>query len=1114
MSSIDVVGCQLGISTNSLIRIAIFPIGKINASTFKKFVSMIQACDSKPIKSLTRFRDDNLKSPFQKQDWARSVLKFQFVEETSINTGYSDFHQYRNVHGVIGIMSCLSEESVATGFTKYKKQKLQVYGKNIVGRCFAVEQDPETTAPEDEELVVIPNQDESHVGFHIDYLFSDLARQVLIRFEKIVSNPAAYFNELSNSFLMSSPTGMFPSASSFNSKKMTPSKSRNDLAIASQPTSTQPNAPSSTGTSQSDEKNLQNMKLFADCALLISDYEDALSTYTEISNICKQQMANSSVAVGSINYALYQAGSSEGIATITFVKNKVAIREVDSTIIQQIYDLLHEALDSYEKSKKKDLLVECYIKTAVFISTYCDKKKRKEALDCLSKAVQAAVTLTTQERIVVSGFAAKICKQMKSKRKFGFFLRHVAQLHHDLCNQGVSIRLGAQFLDAYNIPLELTPTIEWKVKKNYKLKGWNTIQMDIIRSMIDFAQSMSPPDYSTEIQYRLYLLSEYYPIMPKLLQEEHLKRVLAISHQIPKNVNILLKPLPIIKMVAPMKLSSHLEPKVLEVKQNRPQLFIYSPFDKKDETRVQLNWVKNETAQILVEFMNPFRFDLRLKNVSVRFKPEMEPIGGLDSSEPICDVFVHSCLVLSGMTHKVVIATKPRHVGRILLDAVGIEFEDGRFKSPIYIPIASQHLVNEKKEKRSYEIDVIETVPLLNVTLSTPQLSLVEGETTTLFAKLHNTGNCEITFLEITFNNQTSNSVSIKDEIVKKYLPLLPDGDVVTIPIEVVGYWKGSSDIGIINIHIKYGIEGDQYEKAYYREIDLSIKTTVLRALVVEDCITVNETFNKKIVAKIHNYSNSSFMLLSSLTQYLMDEQFDTGIPFGAQSTKMILVDPSILHNINFEQLNIPYTADINQYKGIIAQAMRWKSYVNTQGVVGCKENDEVKQSSKDKTQMRKQTTETSIPSTMNDLINVKQELTAIVNNQHTISHKELAIDQQPVQVSIAEEIEFTASITLSSTNPNQEAFNKIASLIFNIYQDAENGSRIVATNRQFCYSGNLNSCIELVHSNVVRVTLKVFFLERGTFKVSVACCDEQTEDVVLLTSPLEAIIEVRNGLN
>lgn len=48
---------------------------------------------------------------------------------------------------------------------------------------------------------------------------------------------------------------------------------------------------------------------------------------------------------------------------------------------------------------------------------------------------------------------------MKSKRKFGFFLRHVAQLHHDLCNQGVSIRLGAQFLDAYNIPLELTPTI-------------------------------------------------------------------------------------------------------------------------------------------------------------------------------------------------------------------------------------------------------------------------------------------------------------------------------------------------------------------------------------------------------------------------------------------------------------------------------------------------------------------------------------------------------------------------------------------------------------------------------------------------------------------------------
>ncbi|EFC50017.1 hypothetical protein NAEGRDRAFT_77990 [Naegleria gruberi] len=1102
MSSIDVVGCQLGVVTNTLIRIAIFPIGKINASTFKKFVSMIQACDSKPIKSLTRFRDDNLKSPFQKQDWSRSVLKFQFVDETSINTGYSDFHQYRNVHGVIGIMSCLSEESVASGFTKYKKQKLQLYGKNIVGRCFAVEQDPETMAPEDEELVVIPNQDENHVGCHIDYLFSDLARQILIRFEKIVSNPSAYFNELSNTYLMTSPSGLFPTSnnSSNNTKKpATPAKTKVD-------TQTIPTSQSSTNLSLGDEKNLQNMKLFADSSLLICDYEDAMTTYQEISNICKMQLNNTTSAA--INYPLYQAGAAEGMASIIFVKSRLAQKsEVDSSIVQQIYDLIQESIQFYEKSKKKDLLVETYIKMAVFISGYCEKKKRKEALDCLTKAVQSADSLTTQEKIVVSGFAAKICKQMKCKRKFGFFLRQVAVLHHELCNQGVSIRLGSQFMDAYNIPIELTSRTEWKTKKNFSLKGWHFIQMDVIKSMIDFAQSMSPADYCTEIQFRFYLLSEYGQIMSKTTQEEHLKRILSVSHQIPKGINILLKPLPIIKMVAPQKLPSHLEPKSLEIKDNRPQLFIYSPFDKKDERLVTLNWAKNETAQTLVEFYNPYKIDLRLKNVSVKYKPEISPIN--ESGEPICDVFVHSAVVASGQSQKVFVATKPRAVGSIILDSIGIEFEEGRFKSPVYLPITTQHLVNEKKERRDYDITVVETVPLLNVTLSTPQLSLVDGETTTLFAKLHNTGNCEITFLEITFNNQTANTVSIKDEIIKKYLPLVPDADVVTIPIEVVGVWKGSSDLGIINIHIKYGIEKqDPNEKSYYREMDLSIKTTVMRAVAVEDCITVNESFNKKIVAKIHNYSNSSFMLLSSLSQHLKDEQFDTGIPFGAQSTKMILVDPSILHDINFEDLNIPYTSDINRYKGTIANAMRWKSYVNTIGIVGCKkESEEVKQNSqsKERVHSRKQTI-ISAPPIMNEFLNIKQEMIANVNNQ-IIGHKELAIQQVPVQLGISEQVEFTINVTLSSVN-NQQILNKIASLILRVYQDGENGTRIPATNRQFCYSGRLNTCLELTSSSPSQITLKLFFLEKGTFKLSVLCNDEQTQD--MLTSPIEAVLVIK----
>ncbi|KAL9654914.1 hypothetical protein ABK040_008704 [Willaertia magna] len=1111
MASIDVVGCEVGISTANHIRIAIFPVGKINAITFKTFVEMIQNLNAKPIKSLTRFRDDNLKSPFQKQDWQRSILQFYFVDDSDIITNYSDFLQYRNIHGVIGIMSCLAEESVASGFTKYKKTKLSVYGKNVVGRCFAVEQDPEMMAPEDEELVVIPNQDESHVTFHIDYLFSDIVRQVLIRFEKIAANPLVYFNELSNSYFMSSSNSSSNLTGSSTSGGSTMIKNApiGTSAIKKKGNTKQETSTSPVNPKDEEARNmLQNYKLFADLSLLISDFEDAWNTYLEINTLSKQLTNNASNHNLAMIYSFFQGGSAEGLASVLLTRNKAFKNIIDSTLLLQIGEYLQEAIICYEKSKKRDLLVELYIKTAVFYANYGDKKKRKEALDCLTKAVQIAVTLTTQERIIVSGFASKICRQMKCKRKFGFFLRHVALLHHELCNQGVSIRLGSQCLDSYNIPIDLTPRTEWKPTKLIQnQRGWRSIQLEILKNMIDFSQSMSPADYSTEIQFRFYLLTEYHNVLSKADQDSHLKRVLSISHQIPRDVNILLKPLPILKSIIPLKMAAHLEPKAIEKKEVKSSLFIYSPFDKKDETLVQLNWVKDEVTQVFIEFYNPFKVDLRLRNVTVKFTPEVSPI---DNNEIINDVFVHSCVVFSGNTSKLIITTKPKVTGKIILEAIGIEFENGRFKSPIYLPVTPQHFLTEKKEKRQYDITVIENVPLLNVTLSTPQLTLVDGETTTLLAKLNNTGNCPITFIEFSFKNQTSNEVFIKEDITKS-LPL--ESEVVTIPIEVIGHWKGSSDVGTIIIHIKYGFDSQDDGKTYYRELELSIKTSVIRGIVVEECMTVNESFNKKIVAKIHNYSNSSFILLSSNSQYLKDEQFDTGIPFGAQSTKMILIDPSILHNINFEDLNIPYTADINNYRSTISGSMRWKSYVNTFGIVGCKEDIEQKATSGAARAARRQTTVNSLPAKMNEFIIVKQKVHATVGSENSsieYSHHELVKQQKDIIVDIAQQIDVKVLISIQSTNKDQQEgeFNKIASLSFTVYQDAENGSRIISTQNQFCYSGKLNTCIELLPSVTSENFLRLFFLEKGMYILSVVCSDEETQE--MLASPSEITVIVK----
>lgn len=142
----------------------------------------------------------------------------------------------------------------------------------------------------------------------------------------------------------------------------------------------------------------------------------------------------------------------------------------------------------------------------------------------------------------------------------------------------------------------------------------------------------------------------------------------------------------------------------------------------------------------------------------------------------------------------------------------------------------------------------------------------------------------------------------------------------------------------------------------------------------------------------------------------------------------------------------------------------------------------------------------------MNEFLNIKQEMIANVNNQ-IIGHKELAIQQVPVQLGISEQVEFTINVTLSSVN-NQQILNKIASLILRVYQDGENGTRIPATNRQFCYSGRLNTCLELTSSSPSQITLKLFFLEKGTFKLSVLCNDEQTQD--MLTSPIEAVLVIK----
>lgn len=101
-----------GIYVNSFIRIALFPVGVINAATFRKYATRIQAFSSIPITHLTRFQQDNLKSkcrflvydniqgPFKNQNWKQAKLEILFVDSTNVNSQFNDFQQHRKIHAV------------------------------------------------------------------------------------------------------------------------------------------------------------------------------------------------------------------------------------------------------------------------------------------------------------------------------------------------------------------------------------------------------------------------------------------------------------------------------------------------------------------------------------------------------------------------------------------------------------------------------------------------------------------------------------------------------------------------------------------------------------------------------------------------------------------------------------------------------------------------------------------------------------------------------------------------------------------------------------------------------------------------------------------------------
>lgn len=121
---------------------------------------------------------------------------------------------------------------------------------------------------------------------------------------------------------------------------------------------------------------------------------------------------------------------------------------------------------------------------------------------------------------------------------------------------------------------------------------------------------------------------------------------------------------------------------------------------------------------------------------------------------------------------------------------------------------------------------------------------------------------------------------------------------------------SGSDKFGEIVLKLDYGCG-----KSWYRSAKIPIKVWVLQGLMVENCMTVDENNRREIVANVTNFSPFPFLLLYSDGK----ENHKKEIPIGPRNSKLMLIN----------DVKIPYTAKLKDFREEIAKTLKWKSVLH-----------------------------------------------------------------------------------------------------------------------------------------------------------------------------------------
>jgi hypothetical protein len=459
------------------------------------------------------------------------------------------------------------------------------------------------------------------------------------------------------------------------------------------------------------------------------------------------------------------------------------------------------------------------------------------------------------------------------------------------------------------------------------------------------------------------------------------------------------------------------------------------------------------------------------------------------------------------------------------------------------------------EDSEGIEIHVVESIPLLNVFLATttPHIMLYDGELLNTTIKMQNVGDLVIDFIECEAVNGTRSELHLLSD-TNSHCPLMPHEPGIDLPLAIRARWNGNDESAEVILNVKYGNK----TKKWYRRISLPLKLTVTQGLVLEQVNAINENFGREIVCKIHNKASVPFVLLSnddSIVEIETDEsiieqdddrqndnknQFDRGIPFAPGAVKLILIGPHILHareesaaefNITDpdnqflvggdpmrDKLHIPYTADPTEYVQFLANRLRWKSYMNTSGTVGCgfveplhivvpelaSERKQLKEAREkmERLKAERDKHEIDIDTSLSITTTQLQNPYIIRNTSRLARSKVEQTPSVPQQVlllghlisQLGDKINIRVVLSHDARKTLQDS-----ECVIKVYQDGEEGSRIEATSQQFACSGKLVTALGKNYTiegdtKIYDIRLQLFFLDGGAYRITVECLKNGTE--------------------